>query len=356
VTLNSGRVEFYYTQMYGGENDFSAGCIAEIHTDDGGKTWSEPTLAVANDPRDVNIMSVSVLRLMSGKIAMFYCLKKSEIEVRPMMRLSYDEGRTWSDAKAVVSAPGPGVDYEICNDRAIENYRGRIYLPVCCNRVVRGADTAFGGLADGAGASIDWRGILIWYYSDDDGRNWQESPTWWTLPSLDAAGKLSPNGLEEPGIVELADGSLFSWARTDQGVQYGCIGHDEGNVAVPIFSEPQPTELKSPFAPANIKRIPDSADLLGVWDDHSGRFPYFVDPKDNIKGRAPLVVGLSQDGGKTWPIRKLIEGDIHGEFSYAAIAFVGGDVLIAYNAEDKTTPHLGTLRIRRVSMSWLRQP
>jgi sialidase-1 len=127
-------------------------------------------------------------------------------------------------------------------------------------------------------------------------------------------------------------------------------------VAVPIFSQPQPTELKSPFAPANLKRIPDSPDLLGVWDDHSGRFPYFVDPKDNIKGRAPLVVGISQDGGKTWPIRKLIEADIHGEFSYAAIAFVGGDVLIAYNAEDKTTPHLGTLRIRRVSMSWLRQP
>jgi sialidase-1 len=156
--------------------------------------------------------------------------------------------------------------------------------------------------------------------------------------------------------VELADGTFFSWARTDQGVQYGCTGHDDGNGAVPIFSEPKPTELKSPFAPASIKRMPNSSDLLAVWDDHSGRFPYATDAKDNIKGRAPLVAGISHDGGKTWPIRKVIEGDIHGQFSYTAIYFVGREAWIAYNAEDRTTPHLGTLRMRRLALDWLRRP
>ena len=93
--------------------------------------------------------------------------------------------------------------------------------------------------------------------------------------------------------------------------------------------------------------------MFAVWDDHSGRFPFPIDPKDNIKARTPLVAGISKDGGKTWPIRQVIEGDIHGQFSYPAITFVGRDAWIAYNAEIRGTPHLGTLVIRRIALDSL---
>jgi len=41
-------------------------------------------------------MSVSLLRLQNGEIALFYLLKNSEQDCRPVMRLSRDEGTTWS--------------------------------------------------------------------------------------------------------------------------------------------------------------------------------------------------------------------------------------------------------------------
>jgi hypothetical protein len=35
--------------------------------------------------------------------------------------------------------------------------------------------------------------------------------------------------------------------------------------------------LKSPFSPADIKRVPNSGALLAIFNDHSGRFPFKAD-------------------------------------------------------------------------------
>ncbi len=92
-------------------------------------------------------------------------------------------------------------------------------------------------------------------------------------------------------------------------------------------------------------------DLLALYNDHSGRFPF-------SKGkRTPLVAAISSDGGKTWPVRKLIEGDPDGWYCYSAIHFVGDSVLLGHCAGDsKLGTYLGTLPIRRISLDWLRQP
>ncbi len=349
LRLKSGRLEFYYSQFYGGENDFSASRIAEIHSDDEGRTWSGPSTVIENPPDNLNLMSVSVLRLASGKIALTYIVKKTEIDCRPYMRFSADEGATWSEPRVI--NPSPAGYIELCNDRVIQTWKGRLIVPLASYRVLRPQNNGF--------TSVDTRGIIMWYYSDDDGTNWIESPTWWTIPSLTADGKLSANGLEEPGIVELADGSFFSWARSDQGMQYACRSAGGGNNGDQIFGAPEPTELKSPFAPANIKRLPNSGALLAVYDDHSGRFPFTADAKDNISGRTPLVTALSSDGGRTWPIRRVLEGNVKGAFSYPAIYFSDDHtVLIAYNAEESygANSHLGVLRIRRIALSWIQRP
>jgi hypothetical protein len=245
----------------------------------------------------------------------------------------------------------------------MQTSRGRIIVPMGFYRILRPVDNGF--------TSVDTRGIMTWYYSDDDGRNWTESPTWWTLPSIipvpvnrtvhgtntftdlwdepgyHPAGKISLNGLEEAGNVELEDGSLFTWARTDLGTLYGMRSRDGGYT----WTAPEPTALKSPFAPANMKRVPGSGDVLAVWDDHSGRFPF---PDDVGWGRAPLVVGISHDGARTFPARKLLEGDVKGQYAYPAIHFVGDNVLIAYSAEPSDqVGHLGELRIRRIAKSWI---
>jgi hypothetical protein len=327
ATLTSGRVIFIYSQFYGGAADESPARLVRIHSDDQGRTWSAPVTVVENTGGN-NVMSVSLLRLASGKLAMFYCLKNSWLDCRPHMRLSTDDGTTWSDAKLIQQAPGYFV---LNNDRVIQLTTGRLIVPLAFHRS-RGSDPH-------SSKSFDARAIAMWIYSDDEGTTWTESSSWWAMPVP------SGSGLQEPGVVELADGSIFSWCRTSNGGQYGFRSTD----AAKTFSPPEPTEMKSPNGPASIKLLPGSSDLLAIYNDHSGMFPF------PPKKRNPFVAAISADGGKTWPQRKLIESDPDGLYHYTAIHFIGDAMLIGYCAGDSKVGALNRLRIRRITLDWLEQ-
>lgn len=328
ATLKSGRILFCYTQFYGGAGDESPARIVQIHSDDDGRTWSQPVTLMENVGGN-NVMSVSLLRLQSGKLAFFYLLKNSWIDCRPYMRISTDEALTWSEPKCILAAPGYFV---MNNDRVIQTSKGRLIAPLAFHRS-KGEDPH-------SSRSFDSRAITMWIYSDDEGTTWTESATWWALPVR------SRSGAQEPGIVELADGSLFSWCRTDQGMQYGFRSKDHGQ----SFSAPEPTELKSPTGPASIKRLPGSHHLLALYNDHSGLFPF---PPGK---RNPFVAAISEDGGHTWPRRKLVESDPDGLYHYTAIHFTPDALLLGYCAGDAKIGALNQLRIRRITLDWLTHP
>jgi sialidase-1 len=328
VTLKSGRILFIYTRFHGGAADESPAELASIYSNDGGRTWSPEPRTVVAKPSTGNVMSVSLLRLRSGLIALFYLVKNSLLDCRPVMRVSNDEAQTWSEPKLVGDAPGYFV---LNNDRVIQLQSGRLVVPVAFHRS-RGSDPK-------SYRSFDMRAIALWYLSEDEGKKWQEAADWWALPAR------TGTGLQEPGVVELADGRLFSWMRTDQGAQFGCHSTDSGT----RWPLPERTALQSPASPASIKRWPGSADLLAIYNDHSGRFPF---PKGK---RSPLVAATSSDGGKTWPRRKLIENDPEGWYCYTAIHFAGDTVLLAYCAGDSKVGGLNRLRLRRLSRNWFNQ-
>lgn len=327
ATLKSGRIIFCYSQFYGGAADESPARIVRIQSDDQGRTWTPPVVVVENTGGN-NVMSVSLLTLASGKLAMFYCVKNSWIDCRPHMRVSTDDGATWTEPKRILDAPGYFV---MNNDRVIQTSKGRLVIPLAFHRS-RGSDPK-------TSKSWDARAIAMWIYSDDEGATWQESGSWWALPVR------SGSGLQEPGVVENADGSLFSWCRTDQGAQYGFTSTDAGKT----FTPPTATDMKSPNGPASIKRLPGSNDLLAVYNDHSGMFPF------PPKKRNPYVAAISSDGGKTFPVRKLIENDPDGIYHYTAIHFVGDAVLLGYCAGDSKVGALNRLRIRRIGLDWLKE-
>ncbi len=325
VTLKSGRILFDYSQFYGGHHDESPAHIAEIFSDDRGVTWSAPKVVIENGTNQ-NVMSVSFLRLASGKILMFYLIKRNSwLNCEPYLRVTTDEGSTWTEPKPIVDIPGLWV---LNNDRVIQLSTGRIIAPFAFHRVKGTAD---------ARSSSDSRAIDLWYYSDDDGATWHEASSWWALPVV------SKTGLQEPGAVELVDGSLFSWARTDRGAQYGFRSTDHGET----WSAPEVTEMKSPVAPASIKRLPHSADLLAIYNDHSGQFPFVADR------RTPLISAISHDGGRTWVNRKQLEGGPTGWYCYTAIHFVDDAVLLGYCAGEYPDHRLDRLRIRRIALDWL---
>jgi len=283
---------------------------------------------VVENPPGANVMSVSLLRLRGGPIALFYLAKNTLLDCRPIMRISTDEAQSWSEPSHVGDAPGYFV---LNNDRVIQLQGGRLVVPLAFHRSRASDPKNY--------RSLDMRAIALWYWSEDEGKSWQEADDWWALPAR------TGTGLQEPGVVELADGRLFSWMRTDQGAQFGCYSTDGGK----RWSPPARTDLQSPTSPASIKRLPGSSDLLAIYNDHSGRFPF---PKGK---RSPLVAAISTDGGKTWPRRKLIEGDLNGWYCYTAIHFTEEAVLLAYCAGDLEVGHLNRLRLRRVSLDWLKE-
>ena len=75
-----------------------------------------------------NVMSVSLLRLQDGRIALFYLRKNSPADCRPYLRISADETQTWSEPQRCIEDE---VGYYVLNnDRAVQLARGRIVLPV----------------------------------------------------------------------------------------------------------------------------------------------------------------------------------------------------------------------------------
>lgn len=276
-------------------------------------------------------MSVSFLRLASGKIARFHCVKQTKwLDCKPLMSLSTDEGVTWSEPKQMLAAPGYFV---LNNDRVIQTSSGRIIVPLAFHRTKGSADER---------SSWDSRAIAMWIYSDDEGATWTESKTWWGLPVA------SKSGLQEPGVVELADGSLYAWCRTDQRYQYDFLSRDDGLT----WSAPLPSPLASPNSPASIKRVPNTNTLMVVYNDHSGRVPLPM----KMNQRAPLVVAFSTDEAKSWVAPQVIEDDLTGWFCYTAIHFTDDAILLAYVAGNDEIGRLSRLRIRRVPLTTLNIP
>ncbi len=330
VTLKSGRILFDYSQFSEGQHDHSPSAIAEIYSDDQGRTWSQSKVVIPTGSYQ-NIMSVSLLRLASGKIARFYAIKKNKwLDCHAVVSLSSDEGATWSEPKLVTDAPGYFV---LNNDRVIQTKSGRLIVPLGFHRTRGSADIA---------ASWDSRAVAVWLYSDDEGATWKESDTWWAMPVV------SKSGLQEPGVVQRPDGSVYGWFRTDQGAQYDSVSKDNGVT----WSAPRPTELKSPLSPASIKRVPGTDTLMVVFNDHSGNVPRPA----KANQRAPLAIAFSTDGANTWGPSQLIEEDLTGWYCYTAVHFTEDAVLLAYVAGNEKIGRLSRLRLRRIPFAALHIP
>lgn len=322
IELKNGRLCLIYTRFTGGSSDHAAADLAMRTSEDDGKSWSKDSIVV-HRPGGLNVMSVSLLRLRSGQIALFYLRKTSQEDCRPLMRISNDEAKTWSQPTICITDK---VGYYVLNnDRAVQLQSGRLVLPVAWHQ--------------GPGEPRDTAGVLMCYLSDDEGKTWRRSKD--SFKGYRSDGQRIT--VQEPGIVELKDGRLMMYMRTNAGSQYICYSQDGSET----WSNAQPSDLVSPLSPASIKRIPWTGDLLCVWNDHSGIHSY-------TRGRrTPLCLSISQDEGKTWNRSRIIEGNPDGWYCYTAITFVKDRMLLAYCAGDKEIGGLNRLKVVAVSRDWL---
>ncbi|MFP4500843.1 MAG: sialidase family protein [Candidatus Hydrogenedentota bacterium] len=325
VTLDDGRILFVYTHFTGGGGDHDRAVLAARVSEDGGKTWSENDRVIVADEGGMNVMSVSLLRLDTGPIALFYLRKDSTEDCRPFMRLSRDEGETWSEAHPCITDP---IGYYVVNNnRVVQLDSGRLLIPAA-RHVLPGESWT-------PGKTIVWR-------SDDDGKTWQASNV------LEPPEPIGRSGLQEPGITPLGDGRLLMLMRTDAGCQYASYSSDGGE----SWQEAEPTGLASPVSPASIAPVPETDnELLLVWNDHRHLEP------DKRSKRTPLTVAISKDAGKTWEHVKNVEDNPDGWYCYTAIHFADAHVLLGLCAGDRSkTNGLALTEVLRIPLDWLYKP
>jgi len=320
ISLKNGLMMFVYTRFTGGTSDDSRADLYAIFSGDHGKTWSLRSEPIVENEGKKNVMSASLLRLSEGEIALFYLRKNGPDDCLPMMRISKEEGRNWSEAVPCVTEGG---SYVLNNDRAVQLKSGRIILPLA-----RHAKT---------GETWSARATFLCSYSDNGGRSWRKSATELVAPEP------SRTGLQEPGLIELKDGRLMMYARTDMGCQYRSYSTDGGDT----WSPAEASNILSPVSPASIARIPSTGDLLLVWNDHDG-----VDEAHRGK-RTPFCVAVSKDEGNTWIKKKTLDDDADGWYCYTAIEFSGDRVLLAHCAGDSKVGRLNSTRLTTFELSWL---
>ncbi len=323
IVLRDGRVLFVYTHFVGGAGDHDTAHLMARVSNDAGRTWTgEDTLVLSNEA-DMNVMSVSLLRLNDGRIALFYLRKNATDDCRPYVRFSKDETATWSAPRCCAETP---VGYYVVNnDRVVQLESGRIIVPA--------ARHALKGEKFGPG-----RGLC--FLSDDAGETWRCSKTL-IEPSAAVA---KAGGLQEPAVFAVEDGRLAMLCRTGAGCQYRAFSTDKGDT----WSAAEPTDLLSPRSPASIERLPGSGDLLLVWNDHRSA------PKERHGKRTPLTVAVSKDEGQTWTNTKNIETNPNGWYCYTAIEFVDGAVLLGLCAGDRRENNgLAYTQVLRFDETWL---
>lgn len=338
ITLQSGRILFVYTRYTGTSwSDNGRAYLASIFSDDGGLTWSQRTRTVIANEGQCNVMSPSLLRLHDGRIALFYCRTNTFHDCRTYMRISTDECASWSEPTLCIPAPGYFV---VNNDRVIQLKSGRIILPAAYHRPTKDYDPS-------AWDSWDYRAITLFYYSDDNGNTWHESEDWWALP------RRTRSGMQEPGVLEMLDGTLYAWSRTDTGRQWHMRSRNLGG----RWSRPQPAPFHSPNSALSIKRDPATRHLIAIWND---KVPRWGLPKPVVNqgytsnsswGRTPLVMAISQDDGVNWKNFQLLEQDHRFGYCYPAIHFVGSYMLIGYCFGGLGDGVLQNTRIRKIQLN-----
>ena len=335
VTLKDGRLLFAYSRYRGAKlkdwGDHATADIAARTSADGGRTWDATDRILVTNEGACNVMSASLLRLQDGRIALFYLRKNSFRDCRLWMRTSTDEAATWSEPTLCIPAPGYFV---VNNDRVIQLAGGRLVAPAAQHRMRIDTDKM-------RHDAIDNRGIAMFFLSDDGGETWRESRDWLAFPGR------CPSGLQEPGVIERRDGTLYGWCRTEAGSQYETESADQGET----WSQPRPSRFRAPCSPLSMKRIPATGQLLAVWNDHSQVAEHReTDWESSSWGRTPLTLAVSADDGKTWLPGRDIETDPDRGFCYTAIHFTDDAVLLAYCCGGRKRGVLQDLCIRRIPL------
>ncbi len=271
---------------------------------DGGQSWSTPQ--PVNYPEIGSTQGLACLRLQSGTLAACYRRRIGDGQEPFHMALSEDNGQTWEGPYPMNLLGNPYYD------TIIELSSGRLLAP---SRTCFGNANHPGLRYLEASSWGTWQGLRVqvsghYHYpeidiaavsfSDDGGRTWKQ-PEDKLMGWFDAEG--IPNGrggvtaCDEPSIAETADGRVLFFARSTVGRIVQSYSSDEGETWTAV----RPSELANSYSPPRLRRIPQTGDLMCVWNQ--------VSREEIRRGyrRGRLSVAISRDSGESWENFKTLE-------------------------------------------------
>lgn len=317
VELADGALLFAITQFEGSGSDFAKAKIIGRESRDGGRTWSAPRVLQEN-VGDMNVMSVTLRRLgppnqWDSPIGMFYLVKNSKSSLDLFLRISDDEAKTFGKPIKMNQEDGYHV---MNNDRVTRLSSGRLLAPVAYTEDVANSNHF----------------VSFCLLSDDNGKTWRRG-----RGSMDQPKR----GAMEPEVVELRDGRVMMIARTQLGHIAAAHSSDGGDT----WGEPFALPLPAPEAPATIRRVPSTGDLLLVWN-------HTYDPDQGHGGRrTPLTAAVSSDEGKTWQRIRNLQTRTDRTYAYTSLIFVGRRAVMSYWDQDAASTRYSA-RFHSLPVDW----
>jgi sialidase-1 len=321
IALQDDSLLYATTEFVGGGADHTTATIVSRLSRDSGRTW-DPKQTLQDNIGKQNVMSVTLRRLPSedrkpgDRLGLFFLVKNSSSDLDVMLRVSKDDDLSFGPPILITREPG----YHIMNnDRVTITSQGRIICPVstCPDIFKKGSNHL----------------TCVCHFSDDGGKTWRQS-----ADSVDQPGR----GAMEPEVVELADGNLLMIIRTQLGHIATSTSSDGGD----HWSEPAKLSVPAPEAPATIRTIPSTGDLLLVWNSN------FEPGKGHGGKRTPLTTAISSDGGKTWTNKRNLESDPNSGYAYTSVLFHKDRVLFTYYVGKIGAGPLSS-RFRSLPVRWL---
>ena len=258
-----------------GNSDISI-VLSRLNADE--STWSVPVM-ISDDP-ERSEQNPSLFLAPSGEVWVMYTAQTARTpDINPNFNLQYtaeirckksnDNGYTWGPTEVMFSRPG-----SFCRQKI---------------QVLSSGRWIFGNWICFPDESRNGSDITVMQVSDDQGKTWRE------VEVPQSQGRVHAN------VLELEAGNLIALFRSRFADNiYISNSQDDGD----SWSAPVRTELRNNNSSISAYKLQSGAIGL-IYNDVS----YNDDTSQTVwpQQRCPVTFAISEDGGITWPFRRIIE-------------------------------------------------
>lgn len=264
--------------------------------------WCAPYIVV-DDGEGVPYWNPVLFTKDDGAALLFYKVGRTLSEWSTKMKISQDNGTTWTKAMELV--PGDRGGRGPVRNKVIKLFDGTMLAPGSTEKGIWKAFTDKS--ADGGNTWEKSNEIFINGLRYDDNQRIDSD-----IPVTNQSFK--GKGVIQPTLWESKPGSVHMLLRSSEGKIYRSDSSDSGQ----HWTEAYPTE------------IPNNNSGIDLAKLHDGSLVLAYNPVGvNWGPRTPLVLSISRDNGETWGEELVLENG-QGEYSYPAIICDGNKVFVSY--------------------------